>query len=371
MPNGANRPGWLVGAVSVIGLLLSAVGIGTGEVPRVLRNHPVLGGSTFVLVVVGSLVGAAGAWHVRLGAGEHRWRAHAEVVVGASLLAIAAVLAVITGIVSATERPDAGITTAIAVNRQGRQIFRFAVKDSGLKSSEKMTIRVTALTYLANSKVPLRTPLFGESLGPNTAGDINQQGELLVPPAPANDLEVQAGLKKLEECSGPNASATEAEHPGCSRLHIVRAFEKPQLTIAWRNDRHSRAGLFVHVTAHDLGEHRIVLRIVDSASHHLIVTASWPPTASGIISKSLTAIVPGFTRRLCVAASTTQSEPTCFPPGGSGTSICPRAGSRSLEATIAAPTVFRGDTALPSARWPGRAIGFGDERRLDVAFRSS
>jgi hypothetical protein len=320
MTNGDNKPGWLVGAVSVIGLLLSAVGISTGEVPRVLRNHPWLGGSTFVLVVAGSLVGATGAWHVRARApGQETRRGHSEIVVGAIMLAAAAVLAVITGIVSATERPEPGITTAITVNHQGRQVFRFAVKDSGLKSAEKMTIRVTALTYLASSKTPLRTPLYGESRGPNYAGDINQQGEVLVPPAPANDLEVQAGINRLEECSGPNAAATAVEHPGCSRLHIGRAFEKPQLTIAWRNDRHSGAGLFVHVTAHDLGEHRIVLRIVDSARHRLIVAASWPPTASGIISKSLTAIVPASTRRVCVAASSTQATPTCFPPAGSGT----------------------------------------------------
>jgi hypothetical protein len=241
------------------------------------------------------------------------------------MLALAAGLAVVTGIVSATEHPAPGITTAIVVNHQGREVLHFGVKASGLKSAQKLAIRVTAVTFIAKTassgSTVFRTPLYVESLGPNSAGEINQQAEVLVPPAPANDLEVQAGTGTLPQCYRAYEPAAAAQPPNCSRLHIVRPFEKPQLTIAWRNDRHSQAGLFVHVSAHDLGEHRIVLRIVDALSHHLIIATSWPPTETGLISKSITAIVPASTQRLCVAASTTQTTPSCFPPAGSGTAF--------------------------------------------------
>ncbi len=320
---GANEKpaAWIVGTLATVALLLSAVGIGTGDVPRVLRNHPCLAIAMFVLVVIGSLIGAWGASRVRAGSS-----ARFQLVASAVLLAVAVVLAVIIGIKSATERPEPGITTAIVVNHQRRQIFRFAVKDSGLKSSDKMTIKVTAVAFVTdrrtNKTEVLRTPLYVESLGPDSAGNINQQGEVPVPPAPINDLEVQAGIGELTSCQSDNKSPNKAESPGCSRLHVVRHFEKPQLTISWRNDRHSRAGLFVHVSAHDLGEHRVVLRILGAASpHHTILAASWPPTAVGIISKSITAIIPVKTKRICVAASTTQTKPGCSVRPGSGTAL--------------------------------------------------
>ena len=141
-----------------------------------------------------------------------------------------------------------------------------------------------------------------------------------MPPAPVSDLEVQAGVGELTLC-GTDEPSKKTAHSGCSRLHIARPFEKSQLTIAWRNDRHSGAGLFVHMSAHDLGEHRVVLRISDSATHHTILEANWPSSESGIISKSITAIVPVVTRKLCVAASTTLLTPSCSAPEGSGTAF--------------------------------------------------
>ncbi|HEX3434438.1 MAG TPA: hypothetical protein VHT25_10295 [Solirubrobacteraceae bacterium] len=317
--NGANdKPvAWLVSATATIALLLSAVGIGTGDVPHVLRNHPLLAGLLFAAVIVGSLIGAWGAAHVKAGLSGHT-----QLVVSAIILASAAILALITGVVSATDKSDPGITTAIITNSQKQQALRFGVKDSGLKSTDKMTIKVTALTYILGNDKPLRTSLYAESLGPSYAGDIDQQAEVPVPPAPANDLEVQAGIAQLAECNGgPEATTTKVEQPGCSRLHVGRLFEKPQLTTAWRNDRHNGAGLYIHVRARDLGEHRVVLRVFDAVAHHTILTANWPAPANGLISKSITAIVPRRIRRLCVATSTTQGTPTCSPPAGSGTAF--------------------------------------------------
>jgi hypothetical protein len=317
--NGSNdKPvAWLVSATATVALLLSAVGIGTGDVPHVLRNHPWLAGLLFSAVIVGSLVGAWGAAHVKAGL-----PGHTQLVVSAIILASAAILALITGVVSATDKADPGMTTAIVTNSQKQQVLRFGVKDSGLKSTEKMTIKVTALTYIAGKGEPLRTSLYAESLGPSYGGNIDQQAEVSVPPAPANDLEVQAGIDQLAKCNGgPETTTTKIEQPGCSRLHIVRLFEKPQLTTSWRNDRHNRAGLYIHVRARDLGEHRVVLRVFDAVAHHVILTANWPAPANGLISKSITAIVPRGSRRLCVAASTTQGAPTCSPPAGSGTAF--------------------------------------------------
>ncbi|HEV7527316.1 MAG TPA: hypothetical protein VGO29_00275 [Solirubrobacteraceae bacterium] len=304
--------GWLVGAVSTVALLFGAVGIGTGDVPLVLRNHPVLAGTMFVLVILGSLLAAAVGWIIHNPRVEH-WL----LLVSAAFLAAAAIAALWTGIESAVERASPGITTSISDVR-GVKALRFDIKDSGLKSSDKLTIKVQALTAILNPKTKkseiVPAALYAATVGPNSAGNVDQAGTLAVPPAPANDLEVQAWVGKKESCYGRHLTG-----PGCATVHITRSFEKPQLTVAWRNHRHSGAGLFIHVSAHDVAEHRIVLRVVDAKTFRRLLIASWPPTASGTISKAVTAIVPASTRRVCVAASAVRARPNCSPPRGSGT----------------------------------------------------
>ena len=169
---------WLVGALATVALLLSAVGVGTGDVPRILRNHPVLAGTMFGLVIAASVVGAAGAWRAKTNAdSETNGGGHIELILSTLLLALAAIFALITGIASSTEQPEPGITTAIVVNHQGERVLRFGVKDSDVKSSQKLTIKVNAVTAVTSMGMGT-TPLYIESLGPTASGDIDQHGEV-------------------------------------------------------------------------------------------------------------------------------------------------------------------------------------------------
>ena len=229
--------------------------------------------------------------------------------IGAGCLVLATSAAVWTGVAFASERPEPSITAGI-LTTHGHNMLRFEIKDSGLGSNDRMTVKIHALTTTNNGVTP--TPLYSASLGPNSTGIVDHAGEVAVPPAPANELEVQAWVGKQYTCYENNVTA----HTGCVTVQISRPFEKPQLTVSWRNPRHSRAGLFVFVSARDVSEHRAVLRVVDANRHRQLLVTSWPSSATGDISKAITAIIPPSTRRLCVAVSNTEPRPDCsFHPG--------------------------------------------------------
>lgn len=306
----ADKPvGWLVGAVATVALLLSAVGIGTGDVPRVLRDAPIPASIMFVLVIWGSIDAVRAGWLTNQEDKEHRLlRSSTRLLAGAALAALA------TGIFSALDRPDPSITANISTDQKGRMMLHFEVKDSSLTSSNRMTIKVKALA--ADNSATSTTPLYTAALGPDSSGAVDHRGEVQVPPAPANDVEVQAGVGSPNSCYGKGKP--KASGPGCVRVHITRSVERPQLTIAWRNRRHSGAGLFIQLSAHDVAGRQLALRVVDANTFRRLLLASWPARANGTVVKAVTAVVPAKTRRLCVAASTTRARPNCTSPPGRG-----------------------------------------------------
>jgi hypothetical protein len=135
-----------------------------------------------------------------------------------------------------------------------------------------------------------------------------------VPPAPANDVELQAWVGKQHNCYAEDAIAS----TGCTKLHVTRRFEKPQLALAWRDAAHGGAGLGITLSAHDIADHRVVLRVIDAQSNRQLLSAVWPSDGDGSVSEATTAIIPRSTSEVCVAASTTEALPTCSAPPGSG-----------------------------------------------------
>lgn len=299
--------GWLVGALTTVALLLSAVGVSTGNVGNVLRNEPDPAIATFVLVTLASIMGASAGWLIDNPHVE-RFLLRGSVL----LLALAVGAAVLTGIAFARERPEPSITASI-VAVHGRTMLRFEIRDTGLKANDRMTIKVRAL---ALSPKPIGvTALYTATLGPNASGAVDRSDTVAVPPAPYNDLEVQASLGETHTCYEEEVEA----RAGCTTVHVTRLFERPQLTISWRNPRHSGAGLFISLTARDVAEHRAVLRVADADTHKRLLAASWPSSATGNIHKAITVVIPHSTKMLCIAASTTESKPQCFAHAGSGT----------------------------------------------------
>jgi hypothetical protein len=306
------KAGWLVTALVTVGLLFSAVGIGTGEVPRVLRNEWLPAGIMFALIVAGTACGASAGWLVEGDGAEKKERQLLSA--SALLFALAAIAGVWTGIASARERPEPGITLKIATDAQGQRTVQFTITDSGLRASDKMTVLVQALAE-DNLKQLVALPLYGVSLGPSSSGGIDYHGEVGVPPAPADEVEIQAWVGEQHKCYEERRTA----RTGCVRLHITRLFEKPQLNLAWRSPKHGRAGLKVSLVDHDIDGHRVVLRVKDANTRHLLLEAIWPSNAAGNVSESTVVVIPHTTRRLCVAASATQTRPNCSDRLGTGT----------------------------------------------------
>lgn len=304
-PENSNA-GWLVGGLSTVGLLLGAVGIGTGDVPRVLRNEPGWAIATFVLVVLASLASAAAGWLT-----NDKGTEKILIRFGAFGLAAATIAALGTGIASAKERPEPTVTAQIVTDGQDRGTLHFGVKDTGLRSRDKMGVQVRSID--ASTNPATATILYAASLGPNGGGEIDHSGEVTVPPAPANDVELQAWVGTRHTCSMKEGVAS----TGCVKLHVNRLFEKPQLTVAWRDPFHSAAGLTVALSAHDIAGHRVVLRILAAGGHQLL-GATWPSSGAGSVDETLTAIIPRATSQICVAASTTEDAPSCTAPPGSG-----------------------------------------------------
>jgi hypothetical protein len=301
------RAGWAIAIFATVAALLSGVGIGTGDVGHVLSNETGPAIATFALVTVASLLGIIAGWFTDKPSREH-WLIR----VSAILLAPAVGTALWTGIAFARERPEPSITAGIS-GTSGHRELRFEVKDSGLRSKDSMIIKVQALTEVRPTD-KTATPLYTAALGPGSDGSIDHVGEVPVPPAPASDVEVQAWVNTPQTCYKKKVTVS----TGCTTVHLTRLFERPQLTIAWRNPRHSASGLFIAVTARDIAQHRVLLRVVDADRHRAVLVATWPASETGNVDKAVTAIIPRSVGKVCVAASTTESRPDCAAHLGTG-----------------------------------------------------
>jgi hypothetical protein len=294
--------GWLVGALTSIAALLGAVGIGTGEVARVLSNQPGWATATFVLVALASMLGASAGWLTNNKGWEH-WLLRISV----ALLFGAFCTAVVTGIKFAQESPKPTITVSLSTSH-GVGVLHFEVKDSGLRDGDKMTVIVMAIRP-ATPPATSGTALYTASVGPSSSGAVDHSGEVALPPPPATEVEVQASVGAPHSCSDEKKLGG----TGCVVIGIPRPLGSPQLTVSWRNPRHSGAGLFVFLSArNDIGD-RAALRVIDLGTHHQLLATSWPANATGDVDKAITAVVPRSTRRLCVVASMSEPVPACPP----------------------------------------------------------
>lgn len=135
--------------MTTFGLLLGAVGIGTGDVPRVLRNETLPAAITFSLVILASISVAGAGWLTTNPAVES-----VLLRLGAGALAVAALTTLWTGIESASEQPEPALTAQIVTDQHGNDVVHFDVKDSGLRSGEKMTVLIRALVESGHKLVP-------------------------------------------------------------------------------------------------------------------------------------------------------------------------------------------------------------------------
>src|SRR5271166_688655 len=97
--------GWLAAGLITFGALLLAVGIGTGDVARVLRNETVPAAITLGLVLLGSILVASAGW-LTSNAKREGWLIRA----GNAALLAAAAAAFWTGVASAREQPDPAVS---------------------------------------------------------------------------------------------------------------------------------------------------------------------------------------------------------------------------------------------------------------------
>ena len=160
-------------------------------------------------------------------------------------------------------------------------------------------------------------PLYSASLGPSSDGTVDRSGDLALPPAPVDNVELQAwtGSRPKSCIADPSDATQTAVTSGCTELAILRPAETSQLIASWVDPKHSARGLKISASAYGIVGRFAAIRLTDirpNPTHdHVLFSARWSPDGNGDVLRSVTATIPNSTRRLCVSASTEDVKPLC------------------------------------------------------------
>src|SRR6266508_5953227 len=181
LPVGKDAQGaarFLLAALPALGALLTALAITGDLVGRMARNHPVASFAAFGCAALAVFLGAVAAFGLREDSPEERRILY----VGLVVLGAGLVFTVYAGVKTWGDRPQPSIT----VTPKSGSLVAVSVRGIGLKSSDHLVVEVEQLLRVAGKRWKPGQPLYGASLGPNTAGEINHTVNL---PLPAGDFD--------------------------------------------------------------------------------------------------------------------------------------------------------------------------------------
>jgi hypothetical protein len=309
LPVGKDAKGaarFLLAALPALGAVLTALAVTGDLVGRMARNHPWASFGAFGCGALAVFLGAIAAFALREASNEERRVLYAGLgVLGAGLL-----FTVYAGVRTWGDRPQPSITVT---PKSGSKVT-VSVKGIGLRSSDHLVIEVKQLLHGKPGQ-----PLYGASLGPNDAGEIDHTADVPLPAGDFDDLEARAWIgNKPTSCeAGGNTT-------GCVRVHIQRPQERPQLAVTWETFvRVPR--LLLRLKARNLPQRpsrSMTLRVYGLApgqpARHL---ADWwlAPDADGVFDRRLAVVVGRAFTDVCVVASITSREPSCPAPVEDGT----------------------------------------------------
>src|SRR5918999_2834080 len=200
--------GFLLAALPALGALLTALAITGDLIGRMARNHPVASLAAFGLAALAVFLGAVATFGLRQGSREER----VVLYLGIAVLGGALVCGVFAGVRTWGDRMQPSIT----VTPKSSSLVAVTVRALGLKSSDQLAVEVEQLLHGRGTWEPGQ-PLYGASLGPNAAGEINHTVNLNVPAGDFDDLGARAWVgDEPEPCYGRGNTT------GCVRVHLPR-----------------------------------------------------------------------------------------------------------------------------------------------------
>lgn len=302
--------GWLLGGLGLVGTIPALVGIGTGELPQMVRNH-----SEFTLIALGCVIVAVAcgftAGYVISGNAkrERRW-------LGAGLLFMVVGLssAVVAGVLTWLDQPEPSVTAVAVPSEEGTKV-RLTVKAHGVQAEDDATVRVHPLIRHSaaghEDEFDLLPAVHAVSVGPSSSGDIDYSTEISLPPGKATDVEVRAWIGEAAAHCYVRGGKT-----GCVTVALNRNPEPPQLSTDWKDPTDGGKGLTITVSARDISGRRLTLYVEGRAARNRrlrLAHARWAPDARGTAQRSLTIPIDAAVSRVCVVASTSQASPLCPP----------------------------------------------------------
>jgi hypothetical protein len=314
-PESKGAAGLLLGALPALGALLTALTITGDIVGRMARNHPVTTLGAFACATLAVFLGGVAAYGLQEGS-LHERRA---LQLGLLVLGSALLLGVYAGVETWGDRTEPSITVT---PRAGSGVV-VSVSGSGLRSSDHLVVEVEQLLRAADAHGQPTwkrgQPLYGASLGPNGAGEIDHTVTLTLPAGDFDDLGARAWVgDEPKPCYGRGNTT------GCVRVHIPRPQERPQLAVTWETFVKAPR-LLVRLKARNLAQrpaHSMALRVYG------IVTGQAPrplavwwlaPDADGRFDRRLSIVVGHTFTDVCVVASLTRPEPDCPASAEDGT----------------------------------------------------
>jgi hypothetical protein len=310
LPVGKDAQGaakFLLAALPALGALLTALAITGDLVGQMARNHPSATFAAFGCAALAVFLGAVAAFALHEGSdAERRVLYIGLVVLGAGL-----VLTVYAGVSTWGDRPQPSIT----ITPKRGALVTVTVRATGLRSRDHLVVRVE---QLLRSGTPGQE-LYGASLGPNAAGDVEETVDVALPSGDFDDVGARAWIGDEPKDCYRNETST-----GCVRVHVSRTQERPQLAVDWETFVRAPRVL-IRLTAHNLPQRpsrSMTLRVYGLApGQPARALAEWSlaPDADGSFDRRLSVVVGHAFSDVCVVASTTTREPVCPAPVEEGT----------------------------------------------------
>lgn len=304
---------FLLGALTLLGTLLGLLQITNETVVNLARDQGRLTAGAFAFAVAALIAGALGAWVFAAGStGERR-----AFSVGIILLGVGLLLGVIGSVRYWGQHSQPSITASPTVDGSAVDV---AVRGRGLRSSDHLVVSVEQLLRTRRpgggySYVP-GLPLYGASLGPNAAGEVDQKITVKLPPGDFDDLQARVWVGEQPADCYRRGNTT-----GCVTVHVARRAERPQLRLTWGPKERASRTLRINLSAQNIPGRAIYLLVTGTASQGRPRSlAEWAlaPNARGDFQQSLSVLIPKRFLSVCVAASTQAKNPTCSPNRGMG-----------------------------------------------------
>ena len=318
LPVGKDAKGaarFLLAALPALGALLTALAITGDLVGRMARNHPWASFGAFGCAALAVFLGAVAAFGLRQSSSEERAVLHA----GLAVLGAALVFTVYAGVKTWGDRPQPSIT----VTPKRGSAVAVSIRGVGLRSSEHIVVEVEQLVRVTDAEGrhtwTAGQPLYGASLGPDSAGEIEETVDLSVPPGDFDDLGARVWVG-----DEPKPCYTRGNTTGCVRVHLPRPQERPQLAVDWETFvRVPR--LLIRLKARNLPQRparSMTLRVYGLAptlTPRNLAEWSLAPDADGVFDRRLSVVVGRTFSDVCIVASISTRTPRCPAPAENGT----------------------------------------------------